>query len=32
MSKKLGEVENHEVPGRIFNSAVSTRTHPESRP
>ena len=32
ITKKLGEIEYHEAPGRIFNSEVSTRNHPESRP
>ena len=32
MSKKMGETQYHEVPGRIFNSPISSKTHPESRP
>ncbi len=32
LAEKLGEFEHHTVPGRIFDSAVSSRTHPPSRP
>lgn len=30
LQQKAGEVENHTVPGRIFDSAISARTHPLS--
>lgn len=32
MQFKLGEVENHDVPGRVLDSAISGRTHKEPRP